>query len=123
MNLKEARTIVKTMEYIENGKPPYDGNYTNEDNCFRWYRVTSNEEWEALKKVFDGESYGSMTYPDWVCVENADGWIDFENLKLPKDALTYFTSLRECKNAFDRLLFSLGEQAVFALEQEEYELD
>jgi len=84
---------VSKLENLE-GYPPCDGANNNEDHVYKWYKVTNNEEVNALNNCFDlGLSYD---HEDYVCVENT-GWGDY-----------YCQTLTGCKEYVVGLFSKLG---------------
>lgn len=110
MTRKEALKIAKTIKAAE-GMIPYDGDYSNGDHNFKWFRVEALVQWNALCVCFKLQDYQRESvaeFPEWVCIEDDNCSIDFDTFSIDGDSNGIrITTLQECQNAFNKLVDSL----------------
>ena len=52
-----------------------DGQYINDNHCFKWYKVNNIEEYETVARAYNSDDFGTIeTYPEIICVEHESFW-------------------------------------------------
>ena len=79
-----------------------DAQYINDNHCFRWYKVNSIEEYEAVAKAYkcSDDWVALRSYPEIICVEYEEHWGDDAWLHILSD-MKEATVLFWKKHGFD----------------------
>lgn len=114
MTREEALKIIRKIR-AEEGKIPYDTDYSNGDHNFKWFLITNKEEWNAVCKCFElaDQRHSVNSFPEWVCLEDDDCTIDFKTYQALGDSDGILVrTLSDSKAAFQTLLDSLSEEVI-----------
>ena len=78
--LEEEVKMFEIIELEDTYPLDTDAQYISDDHGFNWYKVNNKDEWEAITKFYNTDSYSPRTYPEIVCIEHnrhygRDVWI------------------------------------------------